>query len=64
MTEVNKNSFMVSDGEYEMMAELSGKFLFTAEEAIDYPIVGDWVMIQAMDNNSLALVHSVLLRKT
>lgn len=60
--EVNKNSFMVSDGMREMVAELSGKFLFDAERAIDFPTVGDWVAIQALD--SLAIIHAVLPRKT
>jgi len=62
--EVNKNSYTVSDGRYEMLAELSGKFMFDAEGAVDFPTVGDWVAIQAFDNNTLAIVHSVLPRKT
>lgn len=62
--EVNKNSYMVSDGNHEMIAELSGKFLFDAEGATDFPTVGDWVAIQALDNNTLAIIHSVLPRKT
>lgn len=48
--EVNRNSYMVSDGKHVMPAELSGRFLFDAEDAIDYPTVGDWVTIQAMDD--------------
>jgi len=62
--EVNKNSYMVSDGVHEMPAELSGKFMFDAEDAVDLPTVGDWVVIQAFDNFTLAIVHSVLPRKT
>ncbi len=62
--EVNKNSYMVSDGSHEMLAELSGKFLFDAEETLDYPTVGDWVAIQALDNYTHAIVHATLPRKT
>lgn len=62
--EVNKNRYMVSNGETELEAELSGKLLFGAEDATDYPTVGDWVAVQLLDNNSLAIVHSVLPRKT
>ena len=62
--EVNKNSYIVSDGRHEMIAELSGKFMFDIEGTTDFPTVGDWVAIQAFDNNTLAIVHSVLPRKT
>ena len=62
--EVNKNRYIVSDGVHEMKAELSGKFLFDAVDAADFPTAGDWVIIQAMDDFSLAIVHSLLPRKT
>lgn len=62
--EVNKNSFMVSDGTHEMPAELSGKFIFDAEDSLDFPTVGDWVSIQALDNYMFAIIHKVLPRKT
>lgn len=62
--EVNKNSFMVSDGIHEMPAELSGKFIFDTENSLDFPTVGDWVAIQAVDNYMLAIIHTVLPRKT
>ena len=62
--EVNKNSYIVADGKHEMLAELSGKFLFDAEDITDFPTVGDWVSIQALDNYTLSIVHSVLPRKT
>ncbi len=62
--EVSRNSYMVADGRHEMVAELSGKFLFNVESTTDYPTVGDWVTIQAMEDYTLAIVHSVLARKT
>jgi ribosome biogenesis GTPase len=62
--EVNRNSYMVSDGRHEMSAELTGKFMFDAESAVDLPTVGDWVAIQAFDNHTHAIVHAVLPRKT
>lgn len=64
VTEVNKGSFRVSDGLHEMLAELSGKYLYTAENSTDLPTVGDWVIIQALDNYSMAIIHDVLPRKT
>lgn len=62
--EVNKNNYVVSDGSHEMPGELSGKFMFNAENPTDYPTVGDWVSAKILDNNTLALLHSVLPRKT
>lgn len=62
--EVNKNRYIVADGEHEMIAELSGKLLFGSENPTDLPTVGDWVAIQALDNYTLAIVHSVLPRNT
>jgi ribosome biogenesis GTPase / thiamine phosphate phosphatase len=62
--EVNKNSYMVSNGFHEMIAELSGKFMFDAQGPTDLPTVGDWVAIQALDNYTFAIIHSVLPRHT
>jgi ribosome biogenesis GTPase / thiamine phosphate phosphatase len=62
--EVNKNSYMVSNGFHEMIAELTGKFMFDAQGATDLPTIGDWVAIQALDNFTFAIIHSVLPRST
>ncbi|MBN1758148.1 MAG: ribosome small subunit-dependent GTPase A [Chitinispirillaceae bacterium] len=62
--EVNRGSYLIADGNHEMPAELSGKLMFTTEEKTDFPTVGDWVAVQTIDNNSLAIIHTVLPRKT
>lgn len=64
IVEVNKGNFRAADGLHEMLAELSGKFLFATETSADFPTVGDWVVIQALDNHSLAIIHDILPRKT
>lgn len=64
IVEVNKGSYRVMSGRNEMIAELSGKFMFSALNSTDYPTVGDWVIIQALDNNSLAIIHNILPRKS
>jgi ribosome biogenesis GTPase len=64
IVEVNRGNFRADDGEHEMVAELSGKFLFAAEGAVDFPTVGDWVVIQAFDGDSSAIIHAVLPRKS
>ncbi|NWF88752.1 MAG: ribosome small subunit-dependent GTPase A [Ignavibacteriaceae bacterium] len=61
---VNKNSFVVSNGEKEIYAEVTGKFLFNSESSIDFPTVGDWVYTQLFDDNTLAVIHDILPRKT
>jgi ribosome biogenesis GTPase / thiamine phosphate phosphatase len=62
--EVNKGNYRVSDGQHEIHAELSGKFMFDAESVSSFPTVGDWVVIQDFDNHSLAIVHQLLPRKS
>lgn len=62
--EVNKNSYLVSNGIHEMIAELSGKFIYNAKCSTDLPTVGDWVVIQPMENFTFSIIHSVLTRKT
>jgi ribosome biogenesis GTPase len=60
IVEVNRNN----NGRHEMVAELSGKFLFNVENSVDYPTVGDWVTVQCFDNYSLAIIHHILPRKS
>jgi len=61
---VNKNSFLVSDGEKDIFAELTGKFLFNSDSPIDYPTVGDWVYVQLFDDDSFAVIHEIFPRKS
>jgi ribosome biogenesis GTPase len=61
---VSKNSFVVSNGEKDIYAELTGKFLFNSEDSLDLPAVGDWVYAQLFDDDSLAIIHDVLPRKS
>jgi ribosome biogenesis GTPase len=64
ITEVNRNSYTVSDGVLERTAALSGKYVFTAGDITDFPTVGDWVAIQAEPNQSQATIQALLPRKT
>jgi len=61
---VNKNSFVVSSGVKDIYAELTGKFLFNSEDSLDLPAVGDWVYAQLFDDDSLAIIHDILPRKS
>ena len=61
---VNKNSFVVSNGVKDIYAELTGKFLFNTDSALDLPTVGDWVYAQLFDDDELAIIHDILPRKS
>ncbi|NQU16903.1 MAG: ribosome small subunit-dependent GTPase A [Candidatus Saganbacteria bacterium] len=47
----------------ELLAEISGKMMYTASEQADYPVVGDWVRISQFESDH-ALIHEILPRKT
>ncbi len=61
---VNKNSLVVSNGVKDIYAEVTGKFLFNSEDSLDLPAVGDWVYAQLFDDDTLAIIHDILPRKT
>lgn len=47
----------------EVLAELSGRLMYKAETANDYPAVGDFVMLDLFENSN-AVIHSILSRKS
>ncbi|HHT49708.1 MAG TPA: ribosome small subunit-dependent GTPase A [Firmicutes bacterium] len=49
----------------ELTAEVSGKFSHQVRSQADYPAVGDFVMVDRMDNtNGNGIIHHVLTRKS
>src|SRR5688572_13829100 len=64
VTTVHKESFFVTSGENETYAEITGKLMFSAENSLDFPTVGDWCYVQYLDENSLAIIHEILPRKS
>jgi ribosome biogenesis GTPase len=61
---VNKNSFVVSNGKSDIYAELTGRLLFNSDSSLDLPTVGDWVYVQLLDDDSLAIIHGIFPRKS
>lgn len=61
---VHKDSYMVSNGQRGVFAELSGNLFYTADSAIDLPTVGDWVYTDFYDDDTHAIIHGVVPRKT
>jgi len=64
VTSVLGSLSMVTDGENEIPAELSGKLLYTSDSPMDVPTVGDWVLASLHDANTLAIIQKVLPRKS
>jgi len=61
---VHKDSYTISNGEVEVLAELVGKIIFSASSPVDYPAVGDWVLANFYDENTFAIIHEILPRKS
>jgi ribosome biogenesis GTPase len=61
---VHKDSYAISDGENNVLAELVGKLLYSAASPIDYPTVGDWVVVNFFDDKTFAIIHEILPRKS
>ena len=61
---VNKNNYMIHNGENDVFAEITGKLMFNANSPLDYPAVGDWVYAQYFDDESFAVIHEIVPRKS
>ena len=61
---VSRNQYMVKNELGEIPAEVTGKLIFNAESALDYPTVGDWVYAEYFDDNAFAVIHKLFPRKT
>lgn len=61
---VHKDSCSVSKGGEEIFAELSGNLLYSAESTNNLPTTGDWVYADFYDDDTHAIIHGVLPRRT
>jgi ribosome biogenesis GTPase / thiamine phosphate phosphatase len=59
-----KDFYRVHDGKREYLAELGGKFRYTAEDKNDLPAVGDWVTITVRRAENRARIEGILPRRT
>lgn len=60
----HKHMYRVVNEDGEWLAELSGKFIYNAIRKIDFPAVGDWVVIQTIPDEKKAIIQTVLERKS
>lgn len=61
---VHKDSYTITDGNIDVIGELTGKILHNASSPLDYPAVGDWVLAGFYDEDSFAIIHKILSRKS
>jgi len=61
---VHKESYTLNNGESDIIAELVGKLIFTASSPIDFPAVGDWVLVNFYDEDTFSIIHKIIPRKS
>lgn len=64
VTSVHKQAYIVSSGGREVLAELTGRLRFLAEDPTDLPTVGDWVEVRWLDDDTHAIILRILDRKS
>ena len=65
VSEQHRELYKVIGENGELLAEVSGKFAFIANDNVAFPVVGDWVMIDRIEESSgNAVIHHVLNRKS
>ena len=65
VTEQHRDLYKVICEHGELIAGISGRLAYHAEDQMSFPAVGDWVMIDRTDNNSgNAVIKNILSRKS
>ena len=61
---VHKDSCVITKGDGEVFAECSGNLLYLSDSPFDLPTTGDWIYADFHDDESHAIIHGVLPRRT
>lgn len=65
VTEQHRDLYQVISEQGEMSASVSGKFTYQADGQLSFPAVGDWVMIDRVDDKGgNGIIHHILRRKS
>ena len=59
-----KGTYRIASELGEKLAEVSGKYIFTAKTVSEYPAVGDYVLANWLDDGSRAIITSLFPRKS
>ncbi|MCA1041209.1 ribosome small subunit-dependent GTPase A [Bacillus infantis] len=60
----SNDSYIINDGMNNLLARLTGRFLYQIKAPKDFPAIGDWVAFEVKDNSSIGYIHAVLPRKS
>lgn len=63
ITQEHRERYIVTTGDQEYDAEITGNLRFSASSRADFPAVGDWVTITVYDPD-LAIIHNIIPRKS
>jgi ribosome biogenesis GTPase / thiamine phosphate phosphatase len=64
ITRVDRDRYLVRNEHDEVQAEAAGKLIFSIDSSQDLPCVGDWVLVQYYNDDTLAIIHDIMPRKT
>ena len=64
VTAVHKGACEVSDGEETREAKTTGRLRHRAKSKLDYPTVGDWVLVKNFDDEDFGTIQTVLKRQS
>ncbi|SHH69810.1 ribosome small subunit-dependent GTPase A [Clostridium grantii] len=65
VVEEQKNLYKIVTEEGKMLGKISGKMSYNAIERMDYPTVGDWVVVDRVNHdNGVAIINGILKRKS
>lgn len=61
---VHRDSYVVTKGQGEAIAELAGNLYYATDTALQLPTTGDWVYADFYDDDTHAIIHGLIPRKT
>ncbi|TGM46756.1 ribosome small subunit-dependent GTPase A [Leptospira biflexa] len=64
ITRENRETYIAYSELGEFHCEVSGKFRFNTHNKSEFPAVGDWVVTSILPNESKAVIHTILPRKS
>lgn len=64
VTQQHKHMYRVCGEDFEWLATVSGSYAFHTLQAIDYPAVGDWVLVEQLPGEEKCYIHQLLERKS
>ena len=56
--------FNLATPDKEFLGLITGRLRYLANERLDLPAIGDWVLCTATDDPERAIIHSILPRRT